>query len=250
MKKYFITALSAALLINLSSCGNNEKENPQQAPKTDNTASPDKNSSIKNPNLNNVDVTQYIPEGYKLVETYKDDFNKDNSVDQVLLVKNTLPSAIVKDDSNNDVDRNRRGLIILLSNKNNSYDVAIKNLDCFSSENEDGGLYFAPELNIEAKKGLLYISYGHGKYGSWSYTFRHQNADFELIGYDHEEARGPLVISTTSINFSTNKEITKEIVDENVEEGKEKYTEKTRTIAKKPLHKLSQIKDFDELIVN
>lgn len=50
------------------------------------------------------------------------------------------------------VDRNRRGIIVLLSNIE-GFDVAVKNYNCFESENEDGGVYFPPQLSIEIEKG-------------------------------------------------------------------------------------------------
>ena len=52
------------------------------------------------------------------------------------------------------VDRNRRGIIILFTEKD-GYKLASKNYNCFSSENEDGGNYFSPELWVEERKGNL-----------------------------------------------------------------------------------------------
>jgi len=71
----------------------------------------------------------------------------------------------------------------VLLNSANNYQLALENYDCFSSENEAGGVYFAPELWVKIEKGNLYINYSHGRYGYWSYTFRFQDSDFALIGY-------------------------------------------------------------------
>ena len=245
MKKIALSVSLVSLLMGLNSCSNNNQDaNSTTTNITAQSEQKSTNTSSTTSNVSSKDINEYIPNGYRLLEAYKEDLNKDNSADQVLLVKATDASKISGEE-----DKNRRGLIILLSN-GNQYDVAIKNLTCFSSEFEDGGISYPPELSVEAKKGLVYISYGHGQYGIRQYTFRYQNNDFELIGFDREEMRAGLTIAKTSINFSTGKMITSEIIDENVSIGQEKFKDKTSTINKKPMVKLSQVKDFDELVVD
>jgi hypothetical protein len=139
-----------------------------------------------------------------------------------------------------------------LFSKNDQYELVIKNYDCFSSENEDGGVYLPPELSIEIKKGNLYIHYGHGRYGYWHYTFRHQNSDFELIGYDGSSNRGPVTQYVTSINFLTKKKLTRDNLNKDKENSHEEYVEDDfvdtwENIIIEKLLKLSEIKDFDEL---
>lgn len=130
--------------------------------------------------------------------------NKDGLEDCVLIVKSTDKNQIITHEYGGELDRNRRGIIVLL-NKDDYYELAIKNYDCFSSENEDGGAYFAPILSVEIKNGNLNIHYAHGRYGYWKYTFRFQNSDFELIGYNQSDNRGPIVERETSINFLSKK---------------------------------------------
>ena len=77
--------------------------------------------------------------------------NKDGLEDCALIIKGPDKSKIVKDESRGELDRNRRGIIVLLQ-KNEGYELAVKNYDCFSSENEDGGVYFAPDLGVEITK--------------------------------------------------------------------------------------------------
>lgn len=108
------------------------------------------------------------------------------------------------------LDRNRRRLIIALK-KGSQYELALENRECFSSENEDAGGYFSPDLSVSISKGIIILYYGHGRYGDWAYRFRHQNSDFELIGYDQSENFGPLIERQTSINFSTKKMLTRKI---------------------------------------
>lgn len=145
------------------------------------------------------------------------------------------------------VDRNRRGLIIL-TEKNDEYEIALKNLSCFSSENEEGGVYYAPELSLESTgNGNLIVSYHHGRYGYWSYTFRWNNNDFELIGYDASENQGPVVNSTRSINFLSGKKQIRTNTNDTAQGDDEVFIEKWEKIKAAPLIKLSEVKDFDEL---
>lgn len=132
-------------------------------------------------------------------------------------------------------------------NKVGYYELAAKNHDCFSSENQDGGAYFAPELSIEISKGKLYVHYGHGRYGYWKYTFRFEKSDFELIGYDESDNHGPVIERETSINFSTKIKQVKVNTNGNADIGEEIFKTTSKKIKVGRLVKLSDIKDFDEL---
>ncbi|BAP31185.1 uncharacterized protein CHSO_2148 [Chryseobacterium sp. StRB126] len=122
----------------------------------------------------------------------------------MLIIKKIEAANIVNHESQGRLDMNCCGIIVLFKNQN-GYQLAAENDTCFSSENEDGGVYFSPELFVEAEKGNLIVHYAHGRYRYWRYIFRYQNSGFELIGYDESSNNGPLVNSTTSINFSTKK---------------------------------------------
>ena len=185
-----------------------------------------------------------IPSGYAEFERYVGDLNNDGLEDCVLMIKKTDPEYIVTDRFGDQVDRNRRGIIVLL-NTGKSYQLADQNLDCFSSENEDGGVYFPPDLWIEINDNKMYVHYGHGRYGYWKYTFRYQNSGFELIGYDSSSNQGPIVNRITSINFLTKKKLVKENVSE--DDNEEVFKETWDTIEIDDLIQLSDIKDFDEL---
>ncbi|MGE8342457.1 MAG: hypothetical protein ACN6OI_15615 [Flavobacterium sp.] len=188
----------------------------------------------------------FIPKGYVPFDTIKGDFNKDGLEDYILIIKGTDKSKIIQHEYRGELDRNRRGIIALL-NKNNGYVLAAKNYDSFSSENEEGGVYYAPELDFEIKDGKLYINYAHGRYGYWQYTFRYQNSDFELIGYDASSNRGPIVLTETSINFLTRKKIVNHNINENTYDEDEVFEKSESKIKRTKLLKLSEIKDFDEL---
>ena len=188
----------------------------------------------------------FLPKGYVVFEKVFGDLNKDGQEDCALIIKGTDKSKFVKDESRGELDRNRRGIIVLLKN-NDGYELAVKNYECFSSENEDGGVYYSPELSFEITKGKLFVSYAHGRYGYWNYTFRFQNSDLELIGYDRSNNNGPIVNNDVSINFLTSTMIRNENTNEEADSGEEVFKKTVTKIRKSELLKLSEIEDFDEL---
>lgn len=239
MKRCFLI-FCGIILFGIYSC-REQKKNQHSISNTNNTKAEIEIS--KNPNVINEQKkspTDFIPAGYVIFDKVLGDLNKDGIEDCVLIIKGTDKSKIIKDEYRGELDRNRRGLLILFKNQN-SYNLAAKNYTCFSSENEDGGVYSAPELSFEIKKGNLYISYGHGRYGNREYIFRFQNSDFELIGFNVFSI-GLINNRKISVNFS--KKEKREIVyindDEVVDDTREKISLNRKI-------KLSEIKDFDEL---
>ena len=186
----------------------------------------------------------YIPAKYVLFEAIQGDLNKDDIQDLVLIVKATDSTQWVNHEYRGKLDRNRRGMIVLLADKG-KYKPILSNLSCFSSENEEGGVYFAPELWVSVEKGLLNVHYGHGRYGYWNYSFRLHNQDLRLIGYDDSSNHGPYVESETSINFLTNKKVIRKNLNEDPD-GDPKFKETWSKAKVSPIY-LSTIKDFDEL---
>ena len=186
----------------------------------------------------------YIPEKYVLFEAIEGDLNKDGLKDVALMVKATDPKQWIDHEYRGRLDRNRRGIIVLVSEKG-KYKPIVRNLSSFSSENEEGGVYFAPELWVSIEKGLLNVHYGHGRYGYWNYTFRLQQNDLRLIGYDDASHHGPYVKSETSINFLTQKQLIRQNTNEDME-AEPTFKETWSKVNFEPLY-LSEIKDFDEL---
>jgi hypothetical protein len=191
----------------------------------------------------------FLPEGYVVFEKINGDLNKDGIDDCVLIIKGTDKNQIITDEYHGQLDRNRRGIIVLFS-ENGYYKLAVKNYNCFSSENEDGGVYFAPDLSVEIYNVNLFASYGHGRYGYWKYTFRFQNSDFELIGYDAGYKSNFIsewiTFDEESINFLSRKKLIREVINVS-SEGTEIYKENWKKISVNRLIKLSEIKHFDEL---
>lgn len=190
--------------------------------------------------------SDFIPKGYAEFEKYFGDLNKDGLEDCVLIIKKSDTANIVTNRFDKKVDRNRRGIVVLFKNEK-GYELTDKNYNCFSSENEDGGVYFPPELWVKIENEKLYIHYGHGRYGYWEYTFRYQNSNFELIGYDSSSNSGPITMTETSINFLTKRKLVKENTNENADGGDEIFKETWNNIEIDNLIKLSEVEDIDKL---
>jgi hypothetical protein len=188
--------------------------------------------------------SEFVPAGYVVFKQIQGDLNKDNQADYVLIIKGTDRDNFVKDEYRGELDRNRRGIIIALKNKDH-YELALENRNCFSSENEDGGVYFAPELSVDINKGNLLVHYAHGRYGYWTYNFRYQTSDFELIGYDSSQDRGPVVERSVSINLMTKRMLIRENINQDAEGGDEKFKETWKKFALSKPIKLRDISDFD-----
>lgn len=194
----------------------------------------------------NVTSTLPVPKGYRVVGRIGGDLNADGIPDSILIVKATEKDRFERDRGDKLVDRNRRGLLVFLGMKG-QFKKVIENLECFSSENEDGGVYFAPDLSVEIGRNKLYVSYMHGRYGYWKYTFRLRGSDFELIGYDASNNNGPRIDRLVSINFLTKRRLERINTNVSGEGGDEVFEDKWSDISLEGLTKLSQIEDFDSL---
>ena len=94
----------------------------------------------------------FLPVGYVIFEKVNGDLNNDGIDDCILIIKGTEKKQIIKDKYRGILDRNRRGIIVLFKEDEN-YKAVVENYNCFSSENEDGGNYYAPELYVYVEKG-------------------------------------------------------------------------------------------------
>ncbi len=187
----------------------------------------------------------YIPRSYRLTEVITGDLNKDRKTDVVLIVKATDPAKWVNDEYQGKLDRNRRGIIVLV-NENGQYKKIIQNLSCFSSEYEDGGVYYAPELLLSVEQGLLNVHYAHGRYGYWRYRFQLKEHDLQLVGYDNSDNFGPYINSQTSINYLTQRKLVRENINKSRDDDIPKFKETWYKMNQAPVY-LSKIKDFDHL---
>lgn len=189
------------------------------------------------------DFLDFIPKNYHFFDAITGDLNKDGKEDIVLIIKGMDRNAIVKNDFEKIVDRNRRGIIVLLKTEN-GYQKLVENRSCFSSENEDGGVYFAPELSAEIKKNSLFLNYGHGR---WYYQFRISGDDMQLIGYERESLISGVLQNITSVNFLTQKKLYRENINKDDGDKKEILKDTWSAYPVKNPILLSKIEDFDEL---
>ncbi|APY07613.1 hypothetical protein BWZ20_04555 [Winogradskyella sp. J14-2] len=196
--------------------------------------------------LQNRDVLEFIPEGYKLYERIDADLNNDKFEDCMLIIKATDSNQMVTNQFDKKVNRNHRGIIILFK-KGNRYRLVDKNYDCFYSENEDGGVYYPPQLNVETENGDIIFNYEHGRYGQWSYTFRFIVDSYKLIKYNATRTFGPITKSITELDFLTKQKTYRENTNED-DEGNDEIFKTTKSIINiNQLIKLSEIKDFEDL---
>ena len=124
----------------------------------------------------------FLPESTILFSQIEGDLDGDGDDDVVLITKETKSSGIVENDYGDMVDRNRRGLVIL-ETLNEGYRLLLDHRECFESENEDGGVYYAPELYVSIEESQLICGWGHGRYGYWRYIFDYAGGDFALAKY-------------------------------------------------------------------
>jgi len=187
----------------------------------------------------------FVPQGFHVVDTIRGDLNHDGQDDVILLVKADDPAGVVTNDFGKRVDRNRRGLVIAFRD-HDGYKLALKNPTVFSSENEDGGVYYPPELSVEVARGSLVLHYAHGRYGYWRYVFRWQQGGFTLIGYDRSEDRGPVVETVTSINVATGKKVMKVNMNAGVPDKDERFVDHWSRITLREPIRLQDIADLDD----
>ncbi len=185
-----------------------------------------------------------VPAGFVVQQTLQGDLNKDGQDDVVLLIKATDKKQWAPNQFGQVVDKNRRGLVVAFQHQQ-QYQLVLLHKACFASENEDGGVYFAPELGLEIRKGNLLIHYHHGRYGYWEYNFRYQQGNFELIGYESSSNRGPTVLSDVSVNFLTRKVRTRHNTQPLAEDGEGQLKETWNRLPPQPLAKLQEIDDFE-----
>lgn len=206
-------------------------------------------SSCSTYKLQHKDALSFIPEEYVLYGRIDADLNNDQIKDCILVIKATDTNQIVINRFDKQVDRNRRGIIVLFK-KGNRYKLVDKNYDCFYSENEDGGVYYVPQLSVETNNGDIIFNYEHGRYGHWSYTLRFLDNSYKLIAYNGTSAFGPVTKSITELNFLTKQKTYKENINQDDEGNDEVFQETKSTIYLDELIKLSEIKNFEDLDIH
>lgn len=156
-------------------------------------------------------VKASLPKQTALYDAIKGDLNKDDIEDAVVVTQETFKDKFLTfsdscDGSTKDdkwcqiVNKNRHGIVILLSN-GDKYEAVVTKRDIFESPNEDGGAYFPPELAVEIKNSELKFFYSYGKYGYWEYVFALDGKDFRLVKYLSNVNNGPVPEYIVQMDF-------------------------------------------------
>lgn len=259
LSQYFYIGVLSVLLLGMESCtssSSNQELKDSEGSEISESQKPlveepviDSAQADSLPKESKGETILYIPEGFVLFERIEGDLNGDGVEDCILIIKDTKAENIVEDEYQGELDRNRRGILVYLKKGDNS-ELVTENLSCFASENEDGGVYFPPQLVVEIENGKLSVLYHHGRYGFRKFIFRNNGSDFDLIGYDISENRGPIVNRETSINYLTKKKLTRVNVNQDIQEsGEEVFEETWEDVELEQLIQLSEIEDFDSLEV-
>jgi len=175
----------------------NERNNrAQKAMPTQQKPAESVQSSASAPIENAKSPAAFVPTGYKIIQEVNGDLNKDGLDDYVFVIAGKQ-------------DESRRGIVIAF-NKGGDYENVLENRNIFSYDKEQYVWAGDPVHEVTITKGVLNIKtvFRHGNgaiFHSYSYKFRYQNADFELIGYDNSEYTPADGESTQSINLLSKK---------------------------------------------
>lgn len=188
-------------------------------------------------------VNAFVPQGWKIIYTAKGDLNKDLLPDEAIIIENTNPKNIIKNDGMGGelLNINPRKLLILFKNKT-GYNLVAENTRFIPTKNSEQSRCLEDPLSetgaVFITKGLLNLSFQYFlSCGSWEvstqdYTFRYQNNRFELIGADDRSYhRSSGEMYETSSNFSTFKQSNTtggNMFDDKVSKPKTKWTQLKR----------------------
>lgn len=163
------------------------------------------------------DINAFVPKGWKIIYRAKGDLNKDHLPDEAIIIQNTNPKNIIKNDGmgSDKLNINPRMLLVLFKTSGN-YSLQAQNTNFIPTENNEENTCLADPLAetgaITIKNGALILSYQYwlscGSYwvNNVDYTFRFQNQKMELIGFDAGSySRSSGEENITSLNFSTRK---------------------------------------------
>lgn len=157
----------------------------------------------------------FVPAGWALEKEASGDLNRDGVPDLVLVLRDQSPASIIKHSTigTNPLNTNPRILAVAFGRKPPAgFTLAMQDhtlIPRHTAPNIDDPLQ---EGDVSISRGTLRVKLGFfASSGSWTmsmttFTFRHQNGQFELIGYDRfETARNSGVTSDVSINYMTRK---------------------------------------------
>lgn len=191
-------------------------------------------------------LKELVPDNWKIIKSFSKDLNKDNNGDLIFIIQDSEKSLItINEEGYETINNNPRILAIYFKNtKTNKFEIQIQSNNLIPLKDSD--IIDEPlEDLLITKKGTIQIKLRESSIiGSWTssgrvYTFRYQNKDFFLIGYDESSThRGFGEWTNYSINFLTKKMITKT--------GKIEEDKFSTDIKKFDLQELKKLRDFKQ----
>lgn len=164
------------------------------------------------------DSQQLVPKHWKVLQKAEGDLNKDGLKDIVLIVSDTNPKNVIKNDAlgSPELNINPRHLIIAFKNNAGGYDLKLTQKSFIPTEGSEESPCLEDPLTeskaMSIRNGVLRIQLSYwSSCGSWmtghnTYAFRYDNGQFDLIGYDTWEMhRASGEITESSTNFLTGK---------------------------------------------
>ena len=155
---------------------------------------------------------KFIPQGWIVLETSTGDLNRDGKIDAALIIQQNNPNNIKSHEGlgSDRLNLNPRKLLVLFQTAQ-GYQLITEN-DSLPTENDEESPCLADPMQdggINITQGILKINLQYWlSCGSWyvtnnSYTFRYQNNNVSLIGFDSNDFhRASGDITEKSINFS------------------------------------------------
>lgn len=196
-------------------------------------------------------ITKLVPNGWKILSSSEGDLNKDIRADVAIIIEKLKPDVVIKGDDGKAIHNNPRKFLVFL-NHQSGYQLVTENKTIPVAEEKNSCLQDPLEETdgVKINKGILSLDFSYFMAcGGWEwprhfYTFRWQNNQFQLIGFDYNSFyRNSGEMTDKSYNFSTSK--LKEIVGDNMFEGGKPKT-KWSTFKKPQTLNLKDI-NFDDL---
>lgn len=191
MLKSTLTAL--AVVLAASACSNSSRADntsDDAAPPVLNTSGTTSNSAV----IAQLEISSVVPKGWATQWSAGGDLNADGVPDQVIILKR----------AGNTVDGPRRLLIVF--GKADGTKSVVADTDTFLPTVQDGADPLANDnpITIKNKALRIYVEGTSTSNSNETFTFRYQNSEFQLIGYDSvNQERGTGDYENLSINYST-----------------------------------------------
>lgn len=157
----------------------------------------------------------FVPRGWKVEYKVTGNLHGAGKNDVVLVLRDTAQANVIDNPGwgGNPLDTNPRMLVVAFANANSSagYDLVLVNYSLIGRHVQRHLSDPFGGVAVDRNGQSFTVSFGYNSVGRWdstdSYTFRWQQGQFELIGYDHmQNGDDNLHLSSgISVNYSTGK---------------------------------------------